>query len=71
MALDVLLVLHHFDVIIHLFEWGQYDGFSFSVELRSARSSEDLLHIKHANISICTGGRVIDFGALDKNSVGR
>lgn len=69
-ALDVLLVLHHFDVVIHLFKWGQYDGLSFVVELWSASSSKDLLHVKHANVSICAGGRVVDLGALDKNGVG-
>ena len=53
-TLNVLLVLHHLNVVIHLFEWRQNDGFTFLVELWTASSTKDLLHVKHAHVFVGT-----------------
>ena len=69
-TLDVLLVLHHLYVFIHLLVRGQDYSFAFFVELRSTSSTEDLLNIKHSNVFVGTSRRIVDFGSLDKDTVG-
>ena len=71
MTFNVLLVLHHLHVLVHLLKRSQDDGFALFIELWTASSTEDLLHIEHAHVFVCAGRRVIYFGALDQNGVSR
>ena len=65
MTLYLLFILHHFDVLIHLFERCQYDSLTFFIELGTTRPTENLLHIENANIFVATSWTVVDFSAFN------
>lgn len=53
-GLDVLLVLHHLHVLVHLLVRGEDDGLALSIELRSTSATEDLLHVEHSHVFVGT-----------------
>lgn len=69
MTFNRLFVLHHFNVLIHLFEQSYDDGFSLGIVLGPTSSTEDLLYVEHADIFICTSLRVIDFRSFNNDCV--
>ena len=71
MAFYLLLVLHHFDVVVHLFGWCQYDSFTFFVKLGTACTTEDLLNIENTKVFVTTSRAVIYFGPFDQNRISR
>ena len=70
-TLDVLFVLHHFDILVHLLEGSQNNSLSFCIELWTASSTKDLLNIKNANVFVCTSRGVVNFCALNQHGVRR
>jgi len=71
MRLYFLFVLHHFDVVIHLFERSQNNGLAFLIELGSTSTTEDLLHIEDTNVFVATCWTIVNFGAFDQDGVSR
>jgi len=69
-ALDGLLIGHHAHVLVDLLVLGDDESLTLAVELRTPGSAEDLLHIEDSNVLVAALLGVIDFGALDENTVG-
>ena len=70
MTFNLLFVLHHFDVFVHLLEGSQNDGLTFFIVLGATRSTKDLLDIENANIFVPTSWTIIHFGTFDQYCVG-
>jgi len=71
MRFNELLILHHFHIIIHLLEWSQDDCLTLFVILWTTSTTEDLLHVENAYISVCTCSAIVHFSPLDQNTICR
>lgn len=69
MGFNVLLVLHHFYIFVHLLKRCKNDCFALFVVLRTTCTTEDLLHVKNTNIFVCTCRTVVHFSPLNQHTV--
>jgi len=68
-ALDILLVRHHLHVVIDLVDGGADDALALDVVLRTARPTEDLLHVEYPDVPELADVAVVDLRALDDRAV--